>query len=353
MFRLPLGVLAAFSVLAVPAWALAGNVTLHPSGFGQKSYAAWKAQEGLQDRNGAADDQALYFQKLTSTTTFAAGVAVFKGVRGFQASELEGTSFWYRVGGHCGAGAPRFTLIFEPEDQPGHTGIFHVGCAAMAPTGTATNEHGEFIQKTFPSPPGFAVATACETIFDENNEVVSSVCEGRTGFPSGTIQTLAIIFDEGTDVPPNPADPGFGSGRVHLDNIEIIHSTLGPMCWTGAQDNGKNDGPCPAPQSQASADGTVKTVKWDGASALLTTATWDASRRLALRKVQLADGSLTTGGTTSVDPTTSVVEESLPVGVGVDLSDLELVDALTTLFQEVPLTDWVMYPDVLYPNSVL
>src|SRR3954468_10772327 len=55
---------------------MAGDIILHPNGFGQHSYAAWKAQVGLPDTSGNKN-QALYFQKMTATTTFAAGVAVF------------------------------------------------------------------------------------------------------------------------------------------------------------------------------------------------------------------------------------------------------------------------------------
>ena len=46
----------------------AGTYTLHPSGFGPHSYASWKAGEGQPDSNGNKD-QALYFQKSTSTAT--------------------------------------------------------------------------------------------------------------------------------------------------------------------------------------------------------------------------------------------------------------------------------------------
>src|SRR5688500_13748910 len=70
------------AVAAVLALALSATVTadsgpkLHPSGFGEHSYASWKGGEGLPDSTGSKD-QALYFQKDTATATFAAGVAVF------------------------------------------------------------------------------------------------------------------------------------------------------------------------------------------------------------------------------------------------------------------------------------
>lgn len=35
------------AALVIPTAALAGGYTLHPSGFGEHSYSAWKGQEGL------------------------------------------------------------------------------------------------------------------------------------------------------------------------------------------------------------------------------------------------------------------------------------------------------------------
>src|SRR5579864_9718230 len=76
----------------------AGSLTLHPAGFGPFSYAAWKAQQGLPDDTGNAN-QALYFQKMTTTGTYAAGVAVINGVQGMPASALTGLSWEHREDG--------------------------------------------------------------------------------------------------------------------------------------------------------------------------------------------------------------------------------------------------------------
>jgi hypothetical protein len=68
-----------FAFAFAASTALAGSdFTLHPSGFGTMSYSAWKAKEGKPDRTGN-QFQALYFQKMTVTATFAAGAAVIKG----------------------------------------------------------------------------------------------------------------------------------------------------------------------------------------------------------------------------------------------------------------------------------
>jgi hypothetical protein len=83
---------------------------LHPNGFGQDSYAAWKAHEGLPDSKGKAD-HALYFQKMTTTPTFAAGVARVTGLEGQPLSAITGLSWEHRTDGWCGAGAPRWDII--------------------------------------------------------------------------------------------------------------------------------------------------------------------------------------------------------------------------------------------------
>ena len=68
------------------------SYNLHPSGFGTHSYAAWKAQQGTPDDTGNGN-QALYFQKMTSTATVAAGVAVITGLEGLPADQLTGLSW--------------------------------------------------------------------------------------------------------------------------------------------------------------------------------------------------------------------------------------------------------------------
>jgi hypothetical protein len=183
------------ALLLLPSPAAAGGVTLHPSGFGEHSYAAWKAQEGLPDNTGNKD-QFLYFQKETTTATVAAGVAVFKGVAGMNTSELDPLAFSYEIGGHCGAGAPRFNLRVEV--APGVRQTFFFGCnSGMAPAG----------------PP----------IMDDQGDM----WERRTTvapLPAGEVVSLAIVYDEGQEFPP---------GHVFLDNIQV-----GARLWTSASDNG-------------------------------------------------------------------------------------------------------------------
>jgi hypothetical protein len=184
----------------------AGDIILHPNGFGPHSYAAWKAQAGLPDTAGNKN-QALYFQKMTSTTTVAAGVAVFQGIEGMPVSALTGLEFWIATGdgSHCGAGAPRFDLRVKPTVGPSTTYFF--GCAAMVPDPVVmTAPSGRIYEKRTVAAPALAAAQAL----------------------GGTITGLEIVFDEGDDV---------GTGFAYLDNISITINGA-PMVWTSASDNG-------------------------------------------------------------------------------------------------------------------
>jgi hypothetical protein len=105
------------------------GLTLHPEGFGPNSFAAWRAHEGLPDSRGNAD-MALYFQKMTTTPTYAAGVARIKGLEGQPLSAITGLSWEHRIDGWCGAGAPRWDIIVS--DQAGNRGVIFLGCAAAA-----------------------------------------------------------------------------------------------------------------------------------------------------------------------------------------------------------------------------
>jgi len=184
----------ALVAMVVPTAAFAGGYTLHPSGFGEHSYSAWKGGEGLPDSTGTKD-QALYFQKMTSTTTVAAGVAVFKGVEGLDTADLGDLEFWWRDDGHCGAGAPRFNIRIKL--NLGTTVTQFVGCQEMVPGATAPGPHG--------------------TTFEQRTVPTGAILPG-------TVVSLSIVFDEGNDV---------GQGFVYLDNIKAANHL-----WTSASDNG-------------------------------------------------------------------------------------------------------------------
>jgi hypothetical protein len=183
---------------------------IHPNGFGQKSFAAWRANEGLPDNNGHTN-MALYFQKMTTTETFAAGVARVTGLEGQPLSALVGLSWEHRIDGWCGAGAPRWDVIVS--DASGDRGVIFLGCAAAVHTpGSAPT----WIRDSYPA--GTPIASLPATGFTPDFNPSDPL----------TISELLIVFDEGTDIPANP-------GFVFLDNI-IVNGHE----FTGPSDNGSN-----------------------------------------------------------------------------------------------------------------
>jgi len=202
-------VLATTLALVLPAAAFAGTYTLHPNGFGEHSYSAWKGGEGLRDSTGAKN-QALYFQKNTSTVTEAAGVAVFKGVEGLSTVDLGDLSFFYRTDGHCGGGAPRFNL--RVDTGVGTQTYFFACNSEMTPTG-----------RVLSAPNG------------------RTYVEKHTGLPlpTGTVVSLSLVFDEGNDVGRCNDISALlgGESCVYLDNITVANHV-----WTSASDNANADG---------------------------------------------------------------------------------------------------------------
>ena len=198
-----------------PSVSLAANANsnaglrLHPSGFGQHSYAAWKAHEGLPDAKGGAD-HGLYFQKMTTTSTFAAGVARITGLEGQPVSAITGLSWEHRTDGWCGAGAPRWDIIVS--DESGDRGVIFLGCAAATHT---PGSNANWIRDSYG-----AAGIAAAPVFGFTPEFDPT--------DALTISELLIVFDEGTDVPLNP-------GFVVLDNI-----TVNGTVFTGPADNGRN-----------------------------------------------------------------------------------------------------------------
>jgi hypothetical protein len=197
---------------AVRASGDAASLKLHPSGFGRRSYAAWKAQEGRTDDRGDGD-HALYFQKMVPTPVIAAGVAVIRGLQEQPASVITGLSWEHRMDGHCGAGAPRWNIGVR--DASGHRYTVFLGCAAAAHTEAGTDDAGRnWIRDSYPGP-AVEAAILAQT--------------GAAATSDLTITGLAIVFDEGNDL-------GF-PGYVHLDNITVGVNGQEKV-FTGPMDNG-------------------------------------------------------------------------------------------------------------------
>ena len=189
------------------------QLKLHPSGFGKRSYAAWKAQEGRPDTEGNGD-HALYFQKMVPTRTVAAAIAVINGVGARPASAITGLSWEHRSDGHCGAGAPRWNLGVSSSD--GHEFTVFLGCAAAAHTPAGTDNRGRaWIRDSYPG------------------SAIDAQILAQTGLSSTaglTVRSLLIVFDEGNDF-------GF-PGYVHLDNISVAINGQETV-FTGPMDNGR------------------------------------------------------------------------------------------------------------------
>lgn len=146
----------------------------------------WITHQGLAD--AGKSDHALELKKLGTTVTNASSGGDIHGVIGLTLTEL---GFDYEVGGHCGAGAPRFNVTLTT----GQT--FFFGCLHGDVVGTLTDRNGDLWNRV-----RFTNADA----FPADGVSV------WPGFGIAQVQSLAIVFDEGTDQ---------GVGSVRLDNIDV------------------------------------------------------------------------------------------------------------------------------------
>src|SRR5437867_15856 len=153
--------------------------------------AHWVTRVGLPDDVGKAN-HALFLEKAGSTSVNAAAFAVIGGVEGLTLTEL---GFDYMNDGHCGAGAPRFNVTLP------NGNYFFFGCVYGNPQ---------------PPPPG----SGWTRIRWKNGEgtVFPAGDYDWPGFGVAVVQSIAIVFDEGTDA---------GVGWALLDNININGSLIG------------------------------------------------------------------------------------------------------------------------------
>jgi hypothetical protein len=148
-------------------------------------------------------NQGLLLAKTGPTPNVAAAFAELKHVRGIVLTELgydirkPGPDVADARGSHCGAGAPRFNVETT-------TGFFFVGCNSPAPD-TQTVGDGFIRLRWGPALPvqGFNAATG--------------VLEPITG----TVRSISIVFDEGTDTGPD------NFGLAVLDNIDVNGTLVG------------------------------------------------------------------------------------------------------------------------------
>jgi hypothetical protein len=146
----------------------------------------------------------LHLTKPCLTAVNASSGATINGVSGIHLTEL---NFDYQNGGHCGAGAPRFNVSA--------TDGFHFmgGCANGTQTDLGNGWTHVVIDPTNPAQ-AFPVLT-----------------------PGATINSIDIVFDEGTDV------VGQGTpGSVFIDNISINNQVIGGPNTPASKDACKNGG---------------------------------------------------------------------------------------------------------------
>jgi hypothetical protein len=124
-------------------------------------------------------NEGLLLLKTGPTPNFAASGAELKNVKGITLTEL---GYDIREGSHCGAGAPRFNVT----TSDGTT--YFIGCA----TGTPTTTSSAFRRLRW-----------------------------KTGLPTGTVESISVLFDEGTDTTPGEA------GEAIIDNIDVNGTLIG------------------------------------------------------------------------------------------------------------------------------
>ena len=153
--------------------------------------AHWVTRVGLPDDIGKAN-HALFLEKAGPTSVNASAFAVIGGIEGLTLTEL---GFDYKIDGHCGAGAPRFNVTL-PDGR-----YFFFGCVYGNP------------QVTAPAPGWTRIRWK-----DGEGTVFPAGPYDWPGFGKAVVQSIAIVFDEGTDA---------GVGSVLLDNININGSLIG------------------------------------------------------------------------------------------------------------------------------
>jgi len=151
---------------------------------------------------GDARNEGLLLVKTGPTSTNAAAGADIKGVKGMTLSELgydirKTVAAANPAGSHCGAGAPRFNV--QTTD-----GFFFVGC--NSPPANSVGVGDAWLRLRWGT-------TACLPAFN--------AATGLPGCITGAVQSIAIVFDEGTDTGPDFI------GLAILDNIDINGTLVG------------------------------------------------------------------------------------------------------------------------------
>jgi hypothetical protein len=211
MRRLRLMMIAGVIAVALPALApgATSTVSLKPDGYGWRTFAGWRPNQGEQDTY-TRGRMALLFQKGLTSTHYAAAIADVNGLRGQKVKTFTQPAAplaWDRRNdGHCGLGAPRWDL-----DITGASGERYVVYLACGYAAHSQGVEANWTKDTFT---GAAI----------RNEVLQ---QAGADALAGTVRGLGIVFDEGADSPSVVGAPG----SVYLDTIRV-----GPRVWRSPYD---------------------------------------------------------------------------------------------------------------------
>jgi hypothetical protein len=147
--------------------------------------AAWQTHQGLPD--AGKSNHGLFLAKNGLTSDCSSAGAVIDGVSGITLTEI---GFDIRDDGHCGAGAPRFNVSASD-------GFHFLGGCANATKTPNTPAAGWTRVRIDPANPA---------------QAFPPIAAGATIF------SIAVLFDEGTDV---------GVGFAVIDNIDINGVLIG------------------------------------------------------------------------------------------------------------------------------
>jgi hypothetical protein len=200
--------------LRADPWVFVGTATQCGGAAGSKIVtSAWLPGMGLPD-DGTPNSQnppasgadprdphhGLLLNKNGPTTDCSSSGAEIEGFRRGRSATISELGFDYRVGGHCGAGAPRFNVT----STSGFT--YFLGCIHGAQT-PAPQDPTQWTRVRFSATEG--------TVFPANPAAPPFVFG-----PGGTqVKSIDIVFDEGTEVA-SPSGPT-GPGLAVLDKIDV------------------------------------------------------------------------------------------------------------------------------------
>ena len=202
--------------LSAKPWIFVGNAGDCGGSAGSNIVTSgWLGGIGLSDSSGNARDphRGLLLSKNGLTSDCSSAGASINGVRDMTVNANFTLGFDYRDGGHCGGGAPRFNVVYDPP-----TGSRASSFVGNCSTGTQlpAAQDPQWVTERFGAASQFPL------------------------IPAGShIRSIDIVFDEGTDQA-STSDPD-GIGLATIDNIFINGQTIGNGVGV-AEPNGPKSG---------------------------------------------------------------------------------------------------------------